>query len=261
MHKYPRTQHLEGSRLQPGDEDLDAIPFAAIAGKPLVVEEKLDGANAALSFGPTGELLLQSRGHYLTGGAREKHFALFKAWASVHQDAFRARLGQHYLLYGEWLYAKHTVFYDHLPHYFMEFDVLDLERRVFLSTAARRELLADLPLRSVPVLWQGKARSMKQLWSLIAPSLYKSPTWRQVLEQAAIQHDLDVQRVWRETDYSDQAEGLYLKWEEDGRVQGRYKLVRPGFLSSVLDAEGHWLDRPILPNQLAEGVDIYRGAR
>ena len=66
--KYPRTPHIEGSRLQPGDEDLSQIPFAEIAGLPLVIEEKIDGANSALSFDPSGQLLLQSRGHYLTGG-------------------------------------------------------------------------------------------------------------------------------------------------------------------------------------------------
>ncbi len=67
--KYPRTAHLEGSRLQPGDEDLEAVPFEDVRGLPLVVEEKLDGANAALSFDEEGDLLLQSRGHFLTGGS------------------------------------------------------------------------------------------------------------------------------------------------------------------------------------------------
>ncbi len=43
--KYPRTPHLEGSRLQPGDEDLSQIRFSEIAGRHLVVEEKCDGAN------------------------------------------------------------------------------------------------------------------------------------------------------------------------------------------------------------------------
>ncbi len=56
IHKYPRTPHLEGSRLQPGDEDLDAAPFAKICGRHVVVEEKLDGANAAVSFAPDGTL-------------------------------------------------------------------------------------------------------------------------------------------------------------------------------------------------------------
>ncbi len=55
-------------------------------------------------------------------------------------------------MYGEWLYAKHTVFYDNLPHYFMEFDVLDRLTRAFLSTTARRELLTGLPVMPVPVI-------------------------------------------------------------------------------------------------------------
>ena len=73
LKKYPRTPHLEGSRLQPGDEDLSQVSFSYIRGKYLVVEEKVDGANSGISFGKDGTLLLQSRGHYLTGGYRERH--------------------------------------------------------------------------------------------------------------------------------------------------------------------------------------------
>jgi RNA ligase len=61
-------------------------------------------------------------------------------------------LGDRYVLYGEWLYAKHTVFYNALPHYFLEYDVLDLHTQQFLSTQVRRVLLAALPIVSVPVL-------------------------------------------------------------------------------------------------------------
>lgn len=60
--KYPRTPHLEGSRLQPGDEDLSQIPFRDIQGRYLTVEEKIDGANSGISFNMHGNLLLQSRG-------------------------------------------------------------------------------------------------------------------------------------------------------------------------------------------------------
>src|SRR5262245_44508458 len=121
IHKYPRTQHLEGSRLQPGDEDAASVPFAAVRGRFLVVEEKLDGANAGIRFDAAGRLWLQSRGHFLTGGAREKHFNLFKQWANAHTNALWKVLGERYAVYGEWLYAKHTIFYDRLPHYFLEF--------------------------------------------------------------------------------------------------------------------------------------------
>jgi hypothetical protein len=118
-------------------------------------------------------LLLQSRGHYLTGGVREKHFNLFKQWAQVQTAALWARIGFRYVVYGEWLYAKHTVFYDALPHYFLEFD-------------------------------------------------------------------------------------LYIKVEEEGTVVERYKYIRPAFLPAVFAAEGHWLSRPIIPNLLQDGADLFR---
>ena len=76
IYKYPRTHHLEGSRFQPGDEELDCMPFDQIAGRFIVVEEKLDCANTGLSFDASGRLFLQSRGHFLDGGARERQFAL-----------------------------------------------------------------------------------------------------------------------------------------------------------------------------------------
>lgn len=260
IRKYPRTQHIEGSRLQPGDSDLRAIPFSTLAGRPLVIEEKLDGANAALSFRPKGELLLQSRGHYLTGGAREKHFALFKTWASTHQATFYERLGDRYVVYGEWLYAKHTIFYDRLPHYFMEFDVLDRALDCFLSTDARRELLEGLPLVAVPVLHEGPLKRRKELEALVAPSLYKSPDWKDALRDAAQRAGQDPDRIGQETDPLSEAEGLYVKHEEDGRVLGRYKWVRASFLTSVLESGSHWLSRPIVPNQLAPGADPFDDA-
>lgn len=143
--KYPRTHHLESSRLQPGDEDLKAIPFSAIADRYLVVEEKMDGSNSGISFAEDGSLRLQSRGHYLSGGARERHFSLFKQWAHAYRDPLFAHLGSRYLMYGEWLYAKHTIFYNDLPHYFLEFDVYDQVENCFLTTAQRRACLRDIP--------------------------------------------------------------------------------------------------------------------
>jgi hypothetical protein len=259
LHKYPRTHHLEGSRLQPGDEDSQSVPFAALAGRDLVIEEKLDGANAGLSFDAAGRLWLQSRGHFLTGGPREKHFALFKRWASTHASTLRDALGLRFVLYGEWLYAKHTVFYDRLPHYFLEFDILDTQTGVFLGTGERRALLAGLPVASVPVLRTGPCREPAEVTSLVGPSLYKGPTWRDTLGAAARARGLDPEQTWKETDPSDLMEGLYAKVEEGGRVVERYKYIRADFLTTVLDSGSHWLRRPILPNQLAPGVDLFGG--
>lgn len=258
--KYPRTPHLVGSRLQPGDDTSGQIALSDLKGGLLVFEEKLDGANAAVSFDASGQLMLQSRGHVLAGGAREAQFNLFKAWAQTHERWLRRLLGQRFVMYGEWCFAKHTVFYDLLPHYFHEFDIYDKERGVFLSTARRRELLTGLPMVSVPVLHCGTIPKGAKITSLIAPSLYKSALWREHLETFTHDAGLDAARVRAETEDSDLAEGLYLKHESEDAVIGRYKYVRADFHQAILDSGSHWQDRPILANGLAPGADIFAGA-
>jgi hypothetical protein len=256
MTKFPRTPHLSGSELQRGD-DPSTVPWSELKGRPVVVEEKLDGANAGIRFGPDGTLLLQSRGHYLEGGPRERHFARMHTWAQTHRPAMWEVLGSRYLVYGEWMYAKHTVFFDALPHWFLEFDVYDSERGVFLDTSSRRELLAPLPIVSVPVLYDGAAKGASHLLGLLGPSRARTPQWRDALERAAARQGQRHDRVVQQTDSSDLAEGLYVKWEADGIVRGRFKYVRPGFTQALLDSGDHWHRRPILPNELAPGVDIY----
>lgn len=250
MIKYPRTPHLEGSRLQPGDEDLSQVPFSSIKGRHIVVEEKIDGANSAISFSAEGKLLLQSRGHYLTGGYRERHYTLLKQWATVHQDALWEVLGSRYILFGEWLYAKHTVYYDHLPHYFLEFDILDRSAGRFLDTRTRHEMLRTLPVLSVPVLAEGAFQSKKELLSLLGKSNYITQSKQETLRQTCRRLGLDEERQLRETDPSDTMEGLYIKIEEDGQVVDRMKYVRASFTQTVEVSQTHWLDRPIVPNGL-----------
>lgn len=257
IRKYPRTPHLEGSRLQQGDHDLEAVPFSQLRGRFVVVEEKVDGANCGISFDERGRLLLQSRGHFLTGGPRERHFDLLKQWATCHQAALHTVLGERYVMYGEWLYAKHTCFYDRLPHYFMEFDVLDQETGDFLSTERRRELLQGLPVVPVRVLWEGRPTTLASITRWVGPSHFKSERWKEALAEQARSSGVTPEQASRETDAADEMEGLYLKVEEEGRVVARLKYVRASFLNAILDSGSHWLERPIIANQLAPGVDLW----
>lgn len=110
---------------------MSRVRFSEIAGQSLVVTEKVDGSNCGISFSDSGELLLQSRGHYLTGGPRERHFDQLKAWTETHRAALWEILGSRYLMFGEWMAAKHTVFYDNLPHLFLEFDIYDKVDGIF----------------------------------------------------------------------------------------------------------------------------------
>ena len=249
--KYPRTPHLEGSRLQSGDYDLSQVPFSEILGKNIVVEEKLDGANCAISFDGNGNLLIQSRGRYLTGGYRERHYNLLKSWANANKDALWGVLGDRYVMYGEWMYAKHTVFYDALPSYFIEFDIYDRKTQTFLDTARRRAITQPLGVISAPVLAQGKFTSSKQILSLITQSHYVTNNHLQVLVDVCNRQGLDAQRFVAQTDTSTTMEGLYVKVEEDGIVTQRVKYVRAGYVQSATLADDDWQRRPIVANQLA----------
>ncbi|WP_238879881.1 RNA ligase family protein [Achromobacter xylosoxidans] len=258
LFRYPRTPHLEGSRLQEGDHDHDHVPYRELRGLRLVVEEKLDGANTGISFSPAGELLLQSRGHYLVGGGRERQFNFIKAWAQAHADWLLQRLEDRYVMYGETMSKKHSVFYDALPHHFFEFDVLDRRTGQFLSTAARRELLAGGPVLSVPVLYDGLAPArLADLKALLRPSLAKTARWRDAFEATVRREGLDLALAWKQCDKSDLSEGLYLKVEADGQTLGRYKWVRADFVQAILASEKHHSEQPYVPNQLAPGVDLY----
>ena len=258
LFKYPRTPHLLGSRLQAGDSGEDALPYAALAGRWLVVEEKMDGANCGVSFSAQAQLQLQSRGHFLNGGSRERQFAVLHRWAQRHQDVLFDRLGDRYVLYAEWMAAKHSMFYDALPHLLLEFDVLDVATGRFLSTARRRALWAGAPVVAVPVLFEGPAPARWQdLAGLLGPSLGRSPGWREALTVTAEQQGLDVARVVAQTDGSDLAEGFYLKLEDDDHVLARAKWVRPSFTQTIVEGDGHWHRRPIVPNRLRPDVDLF----
>lgn len=258
--KYPRTPHLQGSRYQPGDKGAPT-PYKALHGRFIVVEEKLDGANAAMSFDAGAQLLLQSRGHYLnldTLSGRERAFATYKRWARAHETALLETLEDRYVCYGEYMLSKHSIWYNFLTHHFVEFDVWDRSTESFLDTASRHRLLDKAPVVSVPVVYAGIAPpKLQDLLAMIAPSLARTPSWREDFEAAVQLQGLDLQLCWQQTDRSELAEGLYVKVEEDGQTIERYKIVRSDFVQTILDSGSHHSTRPIIPNRLKPGVDIY----
>jgi len=261
--RYPRTRHIESSGLQKGD-DLEIVKFDELRGKVLVVEEKIDGANTAISFDSGGELLLQSRGHYLKGGDWPE-FDQFKVWAGVWQDTILDILEDRYIMYGEWMSAFHSVYYNMLPHFFMEFDVYDKEKKVFLDTPSRMRLLNtnDMLISHVEVLAIRKFESLEDLLSLVDMSHF-------VTEDSAMDLMVKMQEkhlpkaqmdVLFELNLNRLMEGLYIKWEEDGIVRERYKYVRAGFVQTILESGEHWSKRPTIDNELEYESNMYEWCR
>ena len=159
-------------------------------------------------------------------------------------------------MYGEWMYAKHKIFYDALPHYFIEFDIFDKENGKFLDTPTRQAMLSGSGIVSVPLLYVGAFRSERELLSHLTVSEYISPAHLSVLREEADRLGLDPDTLLSETPNERWAEGLYVKVEEDGAVIERMKYVRHGFTQQKT-SDTAWHSRPIVPNRLKYGATIY----
>src|SRR4051795_8466302 len=106
--KYPRTPHLFGSRGTDDDKHLGDTESARFAADPsLIVEEKLDGTNVGVHFTSDGVPVLQCRGHLITEGMHPQ-YCLFKQWVAVNRFVLEDRREDRFILWGEWLYPRHS---------------------------------------------------------------------------------------------------------------------------------------------------------
>jgi hypothetical protein len=255
MPKLPRTLHLEGSRLKPGESDPDAKEFNKLAGQFLVIEEKVDGTGVSISLDNHWNFIIEHRG----SAASSKEFNLLHDWADKHWEDLLMLLGERYVLFGEWMYNKHTIFYDNLPHFFLESDIYDKEREVWLSTSARNNLLKDHNyIKQVPVLAAFKPSALWQITNLINKTNFQSKNWKETLKEKCLMMGINLEKSLKETDQSGLMEGLYIKHEDDFKVIGRYKYVRYEFLQSILNSETHLIDRVTINNCLINDKFSYK---
>jgi len=237
--KYPRTPHLFGSKGTEDDKHLnesDSLEF--ISDDSLIVEEKIDGTNVGIHFSDNREIVLQCRGHLITEGMHPQ-YDLFKQWAVVKRNVLEERLEQRFILFGEWVYARHSIFYRQLSHYFFEFDIYDKAEEAFLDLQQRLSLLEGTGIETVPVIHHG-ALKRKQLESLIGPSQFDSQF-----------------EPPNKSETDNLMEGLYFRTEANGVVTGRAKYVRPEFVEKI-NQSTHWQQQVMVPNELADDVDIWQ---
>lgn len=220
--RFPHTPHL--AWLGPGgprdDKVLSPAETGALLEGPVVLEEKIDGANLGFSVGPDGQLRVQNRGRYLLPPFRGQ-FARLPIWLAPHAADLTAALGSGLILFGEWCAARHTVGYDALPDWFLAFDLYDRRTGCFWGSDRRRDWCRALGLTEVPRLGSGSF-SQRDLEARLTDQ---------------------ISRVGREP-----SEGLVVRRDRDGWLQARAKLVRRCFLQAH---ETHWRDRPLEWNRLA----------
>ncbi len=114
------------------------------------VQEKVDGANMGISWkdGP----ILRNRSHILKKGYIEKNtpaklqFRPAWNWLHKHEEEIKMISDLCYspiTIYGEWMFAKHSIYYDKLPDLFLAYDIWSVEDREFLSPDVVSELLDE----------------------------------------------------------------------------------------------------------------------
>jgi hypothetical protein len=247
--KLPRTLHIEGSRLPTGKTDPDAIEFNKLKDQFLVIEEKVDGTGVSISLDKHLDLQINHRGSSAIG----KEFKPLRDWASSHWEDLLFLLGERYVMFGEWMYNKHTIFYDNLPNYFLESDIYDKEKGIWLSTNARNNLLQGHSyIKQVPVIAALKPSALWQITQLVGKTKYQTNKWQQNLETKASFVKANLEKIKQETDQSGLMEGLYIKQEDDFKVIGRYKYVRYDFLQCILNSGTHLIDRLPIYNSLED---------
>ena len=152
--KFPRTRHLfdaggsgvsrDDLLMEPTEEKLFySLPGAQAGRKQQVVaiEEKVDGANLGISIGTDMQLYVQNRSHYVNSKTH-KQFSSLDAWLAENSPAlFEMLEPNRHVLFGEWLYAKHSIHYTRLPGYFMAFDIYDKQAGKFYSWRERNRRL------------------------------------------------------------------------------------------------------------------------
>ncbi|MFD7096222.1 RNA ligase family protein [Streptomyces xanthophaeus] len=137
---YPRTPHLPWS---PGaaSDDVRADGFAGLAGREVVVTEKLDGENTTLYRDGLHARSLDSAHHPS------------RAWVKGLQGRIGTGIPEGRRVCGENLYARHSLPYGELDSWFYGFSVWDGEHCLDWDQGVR--FLRGLGIPTPPVLWRG----------------------------------------------------------------------------------------------------------
>ena len=154
MSKYGRTYHLKWSPGATSDDKIsDSVE--SLIGKEIVITEKLDGGNIAMT----------------DNGLYERSHATFSTsdWTrevrQLHDVKVRGNLSEGIFLFGEGMEAIHSIEYKKLKSYFYIFGVRDNNIWTPWESVEEYSYLLDIP--TVPVLFKGVINSEVELKDIV----------------------------------------------------------------------------------------------
>lgn len=220
--KYPHTPHLAwlGGDKPRDDKVVLQDEVRTLLTNPVLLEEKLDGANVGISLDCHGNIRVQNRGSVLLEPFQGQ-FSRLSSWLTSARAGLEKVLTNDLILFGEWCAATHSIRYSTLPDWFLLFDVYSLVRKEFWSTARRNDLASVAGLRCVPSLGHG-------VFSL---------------------DDLAIMTARQISCYSDgPIEGLIVRSENGCICTFKAKLVRADFTQSIV---AHWSSKRLQWNSVS----------
>lgn len=187
---------------------------------PVLIEEKLDGANLGISLDGGGNIQFQNRGSILTEPFSGQ-FSRLSSWFGHIYTGLEKVLTDDLVLFGEWCAATHSTRYTALPDWFILFDVYSRSSKTFWSTSKRNCLANTACLSHVPLVAAG------------------SFTLRDLAEILSSER----------TRFGDgPMEGLVIRSENKDICTFKAKLVRADFIQSI---DKHWRAKGLRWNSLA----------
>jgi len=157
--KYPRTYHLPFS---PGASNDDKVmhDISYFIDKQLIITEKVDGSNVNITSKDCF-----ARSH--SGPPTHPSFDMLKAFHSSIKNLIPKDIS----IFGEWLYAKHSIHYDKLPSYLLIFAIE--EGSSWLSCEDVNIYCEELGLTTVPFIGSQQFNSEKELENYIVKEAKK----------------------------------------------------------------------------------------
>jgi hypothetical protein len=155
--KYNRTFHFPFSEGATNDDKV-AKSVDKLIGVPIVISEKLDGSNVCME-----QNAFYARSH----NAPPKHPS-FDICKAMHAK-IRTDIPEGFQLFGENVFAQHSIKYTALPSYFLLFNIRsnkDANDIYWLGWDLVEYFAEELGLHTVPVLFKGKIKSEKELQKL-----------------------------------------------------------------------------------------------
>lgn len=244
--KFPRTPHLFSTNKDVSRDDLVlderdvASSFYSAASAPFItLEEKIDGSNLGISLDVESyKLRCQNRSHYVTCQSHSQ-FKTLQSWLDEHCGELYALLSDNnngYILYGEWVYAKHSILYDKLPDTFIAFDIYDKHAEKFVSVQKRNQLLS----LHAPTL-------------CIIEQIPNNNNNGGCLTKEYLMHLLNTYKS-HYSSTNEPIEGVYIRIDEGDYLKQRAKVVRSDFIQAI---DTHWSTMELVKNRVDFSLKKY----